>query len=236
MTDLQGTPKSITQMALVCTEKQFEELCKNDPVILDKEYVYLLSTQVRNELCGGVIKGTLPDDSIAIIPQDCSAGYMSFLLNSLPAQYVLFDGKLNSKNKTRINRKMVASLTIYDVDFDAQNAYEVADKIRSITYGKYKEDKENVSFHRLYYMLADLCNMLALELYVHPLFENKGIYLLESWKETIKESVENNNTSVLFDALVLSDKKLRNELMKAHMLINDINEHLKSKTDGLENK
>ena len=130
----------------------------------------------------------------------------------------------------------MASLTIYDVDFDAQNAYEVADKIRSITYGKYKEDKENVSFHRLYYMLADLCNMLALELYVHPLFENKGIYLLESWKETIKESVENNNTSVLFDALVLSDKKLRNELMKAHMLINDINEHLKSKTDGLENK
>ena len=122
MANLQGTLKKITQMATVCTEKQYEGMCKEDPTILNKEYVYLSVTQVRNELCGGVIRGALPKDSIAIIPQDSSAGYLSFILNSLPAQYTLFDGKFNSKIKTRISRKSISSLIIYDVVCDSQNA------------------------------------------------------------------------------------------------------------------
>lgn len=236
MANLQGTSKPITQMAVICTEKQFEELSKEDSTLLNKEYVYLSSTLERNELCGGVIKGTIPKDSVAIIPQDCSAGYLSFLLNSLPAQYTLFDGKFNSKIKTKISRKSVSSLIIYDVVYDSQNAYGMADSIRRITYDQFQKNRDDASYHRLYYMLADLCNMLALELYAHPMFEEKGIYILESWKETIKESTEQNNPALLLDALIKSDKKLRNELMKAHMLIDDLSEYLKSKTDGLESK
>lgn len=228
MTNLQGTPKKITQMAIVCTSKQFETMCKEDPTLLNKEYAYLSATQVRNELCGGVIKGVLPDDSVAIIPQDCSAGYLSFLLNSMPVQYVLFNGKFNSKNKTKISRKLVSSIIIYDVEQSSQDAYELADNIREITYQKYVKDRENVGFHRLYYMMADLCNMLALELYAHPMFEEKGIYILDSWKDAAKDASEVNNPNLLFDALLKSDKRLRNELMKAHMLIDDITKYIKS--------
>lgn len=236
MANLQGTPKLITQMAVVYTEKQFENMAKEDATLLINEYVYLSTTQERNELCGGVITGALPKDSVAIIPQDCSAGYLSFLLNSMPAQYMLFGGKYNSKNKAKINKKLISSLMIYDVEQTSQDAYELADSIRKITYEKYNTNREDVSFHRLYYMLLDLCNMLALELYAHPMFEEKGIYILESWKETIKEASDNNNPNLLFDALIKSDKRLRNELMKAHMLINDITQYLNSKTDGVEDK
>lgn len=235
MANIQGPSKPITQMAEICTEKQFEVLSKEDPTLLDKEYVYLSSTLERNELCGGVIKGAIPKDSVAIIPLDCSAGYLSFLLNSLPAQYTLFGGKFNSKTKTRISRKSVSSLIIYDVVYDSQNAYGLADSIRRITYDQFQKNRNDASYHRLYYMLADLCNMLALELYAHPMFEEKGIYILESWKEAIKESTEQNNPTLLLDALIKSDKKLRNELMKAHMLIDDLSEYLKSKTDVVEN-
>ena len=236
MANLQGTPKLITQMALVCTEKQFENMSKEDATLLINKYVYLSTTQERNELRGGVITGALPKDSVAIIPQDCSAGYLSFLLNSLPAQYMLFEGKYNSKSKTKITRKLVSSLVIYDVEPSSQDAYELADSIREITFEKYNTNREDISFHRLYYLLLDLCNMLALELYAHPMFEEKGIFILESWKEAVKEASDNNNPNLMFDALIKSDKRLRNELMKAHMLINDITQYLNSKTDGVENK
>ena len=236
MANLQGIPKLITQMALVCTEKQFEDMCKEDSSLLKKKYVYLSTTQERNELRGGVITGALPKDNVAIIPQDCSAGYLSFLLNSLPAQYMLFEGKFNSKNKTKITKKLVSSLMVYDVEQSSQDAYEFADNIREIAFGQYNKDRENVSYHRLYYILADLCNMLALELYAHPMFEEKGIFILVSWKEAIKEASDKNDSNLIFDALTKSDKRLRNELMKAHMLINDITKYINSKTDGVENK
>ena len=149
---------------------------------------------------------------------------------------MLFDGKYNSKNKTKITKKLVSSLVIYDVELISQNAYELADNIREIAFKKYNTNREDASFHRFYYLLLDLCNMLALELYAHPMFEEKGIFILESWKEAIKEATDNNNPNLMFDALVKSDKRLRNELMKAHMLINDITKYLNSKTDGVENK
>jgi len=236
MTNLQGVPKLITQMATVCTNKQFEALCEEEPTLLNKKYVHLSSIQERNELRGGVITGELPKDSVAIIPQDCSAGYLSFLLNSLPAQYMLFEGKFNSKNKAKITKKSVSALVIYDVEPTSQDAYELADSIRKIAFDQYDKDRENVSFHRFYFLLVDLCNMLALELYAHPMFEEKGIFILESWKEAIKEASEKNDYNLVFDALTKSDKRLRNELMKAHMLIDDITKYLNSKTNGLEDK
>ncbi len=236
MANLQGSPKLITQMALVCTEKQFENISKEDATLLNSKYVYLSTTQERTELRGGVITGALPKNSIAIIPQDCSAGYLSFLLNSMPAQYMLFEGKYNSRNKTKITRKLVSSLVIYDVELSSQDAYEQADSIRELTFKKFNTNREDISFHRLYYLLLDLCDMLALELYAHPMFEDKGIFILESWKEAIKEASDNSNPNLMFDALIKSNKRLRNELMKAHMLINDISQYLNSKTDGVENK
>lgn len=41
MADLQGVKRTITEMALVCTEKQFADLCAADANMLKKEYVRL---------------------------------------------------------------------------------------------------------------------------------------------------------------------------------------------------
>ena len=223
-------------MAIVCTEKQFEDMSRENPSILDKEYVYLSATQVRNEVCGGVFKGALPKDGVAIIPQSCSAGYLSFLLNSMPAQYSLYEGKYNSKSKTKINKKLVSSLIIYDVEAESQNAYALADNLRSAAYDAYNENRDDPAFHRLYYLMSDLCTMLALELYAHPMFEEKGVFILESWKEVTREAADKGDTKVIFDALIKSDMKLRNEIMKAHLLIDDIANYINTKTDGLEDK
>lgn len=237
MADLQGTPKLITQMAEVCTEKQFEEMCKEDPSLLNKEYVFLDSTQVRYEIRGGVITGVLPKGCIAIIPQDCQAGYLAFLLNSMPVQYILFGGMYNMKSKVKINKKLVSTLKIFDVEDNSQSAYALANQMRSATFVAYAEKKEEESWHRLYFLLSDLCNMLALELFAHPMFEEKGIFILENWKEAIKDYDNNNHDAgLIFDALTKSDKKLRNELMKAHVLIEDISKLVNTNIDGVENK
>ena len=236
MADLQGRPKLITQMAIVCTEKQFEAMCKDDPTLLNKEYVVLESTQVRNEIRGGVITGTLPKGCIALIPQDCQAGYLAFLLNSMPIQYLLFAGMYNSKNKVKISKKLVSTLKLFDVADVSQSAYTLANKIRSAAFIAYEENKEDETFHRLYYLISDLCNMLALELYSHPMFEKKGIFILDSWEEAIRKSEEQGDNGILYDSLTKSDQRLRNELMKAHVLIEDMTKYLNSKTDGVEDK
>lgn len=236
MADLQGIPKLITQMAIVCTEKQFEARCKDDPTLLNKEYVFLDSIQVRNEIRGGVTTGTLPKGCIALIPQDCQAGYLAFLLNSMPIQYLLFGGMYNSKNKVKINKKLVSTLKLFDVVDVSQSAYALANNVRSAAYLAYEDNKEDDSYHRLYYLISDLCNMLALELYAHPMFEEKNIFILDSWEEVIKKSEEQGDNGVLYDSLTKSDQRLRNELMKAHVLIEDMTKYLKSKTDGVENK
>ena len=199
MADLQGIPKLITQMAIVCTEKQFEAMCKDDPTLSNKEYVFLDSIQVRNEIRGGVTTGTLPKGCIALIPQDCQAGYLAFLLNSMPIQYLLFGGMYNSKNKVKINKKLVSTLKLFDVVDVSQSAYTLANKL-------------------------------------NPIFEEKGIFILDSWEEAIRRSEERGDNGVLYDSLTKSDQRLRNELMKAHVLIEDMTEYFKSKADGVENK
>ena len=83
MADLQGVKRVITEMALVCTEKQFADLCASDANMLKREYVRLNANQVRGELCGGVAIGELQPGSVAVVPFGCSAHYLSFLLCSL---------------------------------------------------------------------------------------------------------------------------------------------------------
>lgn len=47
MADLQGIRRNITDMALVCTEKQFADLYATDQSFQDKEYVRLEVNQIR---------------------------------------------------------------------------------------------------------------------------------------------------------------------------------------------
>lgn len=236
MANLRSVTKLLTEFATICTEKQFANLCATDSSYLDKEYVYLSTIQIRGELCGGVITGILPSNSIAIIPQKCSAAYLAFLLTSFPCQYLLFEGKINTKDKVKVTKKSISKLIAFEVDKSTEKAYELAETVKAQTFQVYLENKSDLNYHHLYYIVADLCNILALELYTNPMFEEMGISILENWKSLIVEYEKTGNVQILFDGLIKSNSSLRNQIMKFHIFENNFDKHIKNKANGLEDK
>ena len=234
MGDLRGALKPITDLAMVCTEKQFSDMCSEDSSLLSKEYVYMSSVQIRGEICGGLISGALPANSIAIVPTSCSAAYLAFLLNSVPCQYMLFNEKLNVKAKMKITRKSVALLAVYEVEKEAEEAYGIAESLREQMYSIYQENRYDLKYQHLYFLLSDLCNMLALELFAHPMFEMMGIFIIANWKKLVGEYKESKELRILFDGLIMSNSPLRNMIMKVHMSENVFETYLKKHANGLE--
>lgn len=227
MADLQGVRRNITEMAVVCTEKQFADLYATDPSMLAKEYVRLDVNQIRGELCGGVTKGPMQPGSVAVVPKTCPAHYLAFLLCSLPGQLFLFGQKLNVLAKAVINRKIVSALTVFEVEKESEKAYVTAEVLKETAYVQYQEKKDDLNYERLYRLVADLCDMLALELYAHPMFEEKGIFILENWKKVLPEKMDASNIMQTLMALSDSDSPLRNEIMKAHILVHDVKDYIK---------
>lgn len=227
MADLQGIRRGITEMASVYTEKQFADACASDTGMLDKEYVRLDVKQVRGELCGGVEKGALRTGSVAVVPRECSAYYLAFLLCTLPGQLFLFGKKLNVLAKVTINKKIVSTLAVFEVETSSEKAYVAAEVLKESAYQQYMENREDLNYERLYRLVADLCDMLALELYAYPLFEQKGIYIFESWKRVLDENFDKQNLLKVLMVLSDSNSPLRNEIMKAHIMIHDVSEYLK---------
>lgn len=234
MGDLRGALKPITELATVCTEKQFADMCSDDGSLLEKEYVYMSSVQVRGEICGGVISGELPSGCIAIIPTSCSAAYLAFLLNSVPCQYMLFNEKLNVKANVKITRKSVTRLAVYEVEEDSEEAYGIAESLREQMYSIYQENKDDLKYQHLYFIISDLCNMLALELFAHPMFEEMDIFIIANWKRLVADYNDSNDLGVLFDGLIMSNSPLRNMIMKVHMSENVFETYLKKHANGLE--
>ncbi len=227
MTDLQGARRTISEIALVCTEKQFADLCTADASMLSREYVRLDTKQVRGELCGGVTMGKLQPNSIAVVPMVCSAYYLSFLLCSLPGQLFLFGQKFNVLAQTTINKKTVATISVFDVAKDSEEAYAMAESLREVVYKFHREKPEDLNCQRLYGLIADLCDVMALELYAHPLFEEKGIFILENWKAVLEKDTTKDKIAMALLALTDSDNPLRNEIMKAHIMVQDVNDYIK---------
>lgn len=227
MAELQGIRRNITEMAVVCTEKQFADLCAADASMLTKEYVRLNVRQVRGELCGGVFKGELQPDSVAVVPLGCSAHYLSFLLCSLPGQLYLFGQKLNVLAQTTINKKIVSTLSVFEVGKESEEAYAMADSLREAVYHSLREQPDDLNYQRLYGLIADLCDVMALELYAHPLFEEKGIFILENWKAVLEKDTTRDKIAMALSALTDSDSRLRNEIMKAHILVQDAGDYIK---------
>lgn len=228
MNDLQGVKKNITEMAIVCTEKQFADLCAKDLNMLTKEYVRLDVKQIRGELCGRVVTGKLKPGSVAVVATKCSSQYLAFLLCSLPGQLFLFGPKFNVLAKTIINKKIVSTFTVFDVERDAESAYATAEVLKESAYEQYLDNKADLNYERLYRLIAGLCDMLALELYAHPLFEEKGIFILKNWKAVLVQQEQEENI-ILKALMALSDSKspLRNEIMKAHILVHDVKDYIK---------
>lgn len=235
MANLRGKQVLITEVAKVYTERQFADAYISEPDIQDKEYVYMSATQVRGELRGGVRKGLLPEGSVAVIPESCSAGYLSFILNSLPGQTFLYGMKFNQKLKTAITKKLVSTIVLYEVSEENEGAYTVADTVRNATYERYTKDRSNETWQMMYALMSDFCNIMALELYAHPLFEQKGVLIMENWKKVLSEPAQEASVNI-FNALIQSDHPLRNAIMKAHMVANEIVDYLKSDSNGLENQ
>lgn len=227
MADLQGIKRNIIDMALVCTENQFADLYVTDTSLQDKEYVRLEVNQIRGVLCGGVQKGPLQAGSVAVVPKTCSAHYLSFLLCSLPGQLFLFGQKFNVLAKAVINKKIVSSLSVFEVAKESEDAYASADILRESFYMKYLKDQNNLGTEHVYRLVADLCDMLALELYAHPLFEEKGIYILENWKAVLMKKEDGCEMCSAIKALADSSSPLRNEIMKAHILVHDVKDYIK---------
>lgn len=228
MADLQGVKRNITDMAIVCTEKQFADLCARNEDMLTKEYVRLDLKQVRGELCGVVTTGKLKSGSVAVVAIKCSAHYLAFLLCSLPGQLFLFGQKFNVLAKTVINKKIVSTFAVFEVEKESERAYATAEVLKETAYSQYIYNKDDLNYERLYRLIADLCDMLALELYAHPLFEEKGIFILEKWKAVLVQ--QEQDEKIIIKALIaLSDSKspLRNEIMKAHILVHDVNDYIK---------
>ena len=225
MADLQGVRRTITEMAVVCTEKQFADLYAATPSMQDVEYVRLDVNQIRGELCGGVTKGLLQQGSVAVIPKACSAYYLAFLLCSLPGQLYLFGQKFNVLAKAVINKKIVSTFTVFEVEKESERAYAMAELLKEDAYAQYTENKEDLNYERLYRLAADLCDMLALELYAHPLFEEKGIFILENWKKVLSEQMDANNLLKALMALSDTNSPLRNEIMKAHILVHNVKDY-----------
>lgn len=234
MANLRGEAKLLPEFALICTEKQFADLCASDRTYLEKEYVYVSTTQIRGELCGGMITGELPSNSIAIVPKSCSAGYLAFLLTSLPCQFLLFDRKINVKAKAKITRKAVSKLVAFEIDESQEHAYSVAESMKEEVYRLYNEKRDDLNRQHLYFLIYDLCNVLALEMFAHPMFEEMGIFILQNWMILVEEFEKSENAEVLFDGLVKSDSPLRNQIMKVHMLEDNFEKYIKEHTDGLE--
>jgi len=227
MADLQGIKRNITEVALVCTEKQFADLYASDVSVQDKEYLRLDINQIRGELSGGVTKGTLKPGSVAVVPKSCSAYYLAFLLCSLPGQLFLYGQKFNVKAKAVINRKMVSTITVFEVEKDSENAYATAEVLKESAYTEFLEHKDDLNYERLYRLVADLCDMLALELYAHPLFEQKDIFILDNWKKVLPVTNDKNDILKALMALSDSNSPLRNEIMKAHILVHDFKDYIK---------
>lgn len=226
MADLQGVKLTITDMAKVCTEKQFADMCAQNENMLNTEYVRLNVNQVRGELCGFVTTGALQPNSVAVVPIDCSAYYLAFLLCSLPGQLFLFGQKLNVLAKININRKIVSALNVFKVEAASEEAYSIAELLKEGAFKQYQMNRDDLNYERCYRLVADLCDILAIELYAHPLFEEKGIFILENWKKVLDTNEDNSILSALL-SLSKGDSLLRNEIMKAHILVNNISDYIK---------
>ena len=147
---------------------------------------------------------------------------------------MLFNEKLNVKAKMKITRKSVALLAVYEVEKEAEEAYGIAESLREQMYSIYQENRDDLKCQHLYFLLSDLCNMLALELFAHPMFEMMGIFIIANWKKLVGEYKESKELRILFDGLIMSNSPLRNMIMKVHMSENVFETYLKKHANGLE--
>jgi molybdopterin/thiamine biosynthesis adenylyltransferase len=106
--------------------------------------------------------------------------------------------------------------------------YEVAERLRQSVYTLFKKpDLDQDKVEVMISMFDNLCNALAIELYLHPILEDLDIHIFQYWKEVIDTIKDQNNTDLLIKELTSQDSPLRNQMMKLYMYATQISNKVK---------
>ena len=228
----------LSDIAAVYTENQFRKLCENDKSYLEIQYVTVPAEITRGEKVIRIHKGELPQNCSAIVTSKVKPLYLAYYLNSTACQFMLFDGDFNRKNKVKVNRKKLVGIPIACTRPEWEEYYCFAEVSRiqmdkSVARVKTESDKEIQSL--LTSSMEDLCDALAVEIFTHPFLFSKGVEILRHWMMVVDEFMKTKNARVIVEGILDRDSLLRNQLMKLHMVANNIEITLKNElSDGME--
>lgn len=211
--------RPLSELATVLTENQFWKLADQDPKLLEDGFVAVSPSLERGGRCAEDWTDGLPEGYVAVISDVLDNQYIAFLLNTIPCQVVLFDGKFNVKSKVSVNRKKVGALEVPLLDKEEQHIYAVAEALYSSADGLLKENEDDERYMHMFIVIENLCNSLAMDLFARQVFLEKGIYIYEHWKNVVERSDDARNLNEVFEALTGKDSPLRNDIMKMQIVL-----------------
>lgn len=210
--------KPLSEVATILTENQFWKLADKDPHILEGSIVAVSPILERGGRCAEDWTGGLPEGYAAVLPGELSALFIAFLLNTVPCQVELFEGKFNVMPRVKVNKKKISSLLVPVLPEEEQRIYGLAESLYDGARDLQKENPEEDRYSYMVRVMENLCNSLAIDLFAHQFFVDKGINLYEHWKEVVTASDEENDVKRVMDALVDKDSPLRNDIMKMQIV------------------
>lgn len=209
----------LSSVADICTEKQYIKLVEDTPFLHTTPYVRVADALIRGEDCAFEVEGALPPHNIALFPNDIEIGYLLFILNTYPAQYEMFNRKMNVLTQVKLSKKKLSSLEIPVVETDEQRYFDIArilkNQARKI---KTKEDTDLEFAELAYGLFHNLCDSLAIELYFEDYLKEEGVEIFKYWKKTVDENLDRGELEAFFKSLVENTSELRNQLMKLRMI------------------
>lgn len=212
---------SLESVTTIYTEKQFAKFILENPDKNSSPYIQVIDSLKRGEKCAFEINGILPPKSVAVLPnkKEVEIGYVLFLLNSYPAQYELFDRKMNVLTHVLLNKKRLSALTIPVVEKKEQRYYNIARLFKDKAEELIKAPSQDIHMAELSHgLFSNLCDSLAIELYFEDyLFEN-GVEIFKYWKENVDKYLDKDNMEKFFSSLLDQSSELRNQLMKLRMI------------------
>lgn len=210
---------SLLSVADICTEKQYIKLVDEKPNMGIIPYVRVVDILKRGEDCAFEEEGALPPHNIALFPNGIEIGYLLFILNTYPAQYEMFDRKMNVLTQVRLSKKKLASLEIPIVGIEDQRYFDIARILKNQARKLKTKDETDLEFAELAYgLFHNLCDSLAIELYFEDYLKEEGVEIFKHWKKTVDENLDRGELEAFFKSLVENTSELRNQLMKLRMI------------------
>lgn len=211
----------LVSVAEIYTEKQFVKFIFENPDKGSLPYIQVTDNLKRGEKCAFETNDILTSRGIAVLPneKDVEIGYVLFILNSYPAQYELFDHKMNVLNHVLLNKKKLSSLTIPVIEKKEQRYYNIARIFKDNAEELLKDPSKDIHMAELSYgLFANLCDSLAIELYFDDYLYENGVEIFKYWKENVDKYLDTDNTDKFFRSLFDQSSELRNQLMKLRMI------------------